>query len=126
MTRSLSRLALCAALVASCGCTSEQKQTDLAVARLQAAAVAFDAAHRRPPRTLYELEADAARTEPLDLRPFASVDLTPERGGGLRIVAVPRSRDQNGPYEAAPIILGFAAPVYSKHDPEEPSGLLGE
>ena len=73
---------MCAALVLSSGCASEQKRTDRAVVRLQAAAVAFDVAYRRAPRSLAELEADAARTKPLDRRPFASVELAPQRGGG--------------------------------------------
>ena len=124
MRASFPRLATCAALVLLSGCASEQKRTDRAVERLQSAAVAFDAAHRRAPRTLAELEADAARTKPLDLRPFASVDLTPEKGGGLRIAAVPRYRKQDGPNEPPAIILGFAAPTYGNDDPVERAGFF--
>ena len=126
MIRPIRWLMTCAALALLSGCASEQKRTDRAVARLQAAAVAFDAAHHRAPRTLYELEADAARTKPLDLRPFASVELTPERGGGLRIAAVPRDPEQNGPYETPAIILGFAAPVYGPDDAVEHAGFLDD
>ena len=126
MPASFPRLATCAALARLSGCASEQKRTDRAVERLQSAAVAVDAAHRRAPRPRGGLEAGPAPPPPLDLRPFASVDLTPERGGGLRIVAVPREREQNEAFEAPPIILGFSAPVYGQDDSVERSGFFDD
>ena len=89
MRAGLRGVVACLALAFWPGCAGEQRRLDRAGTRLQSASGEFYASHRRYPRSLAELQASAG-TQPLDLRPFASVDLKPDKHGGLSIWAVPK------------------------------------